>query len=66
MKKLSWFEMSKREAAAALLLLTQHERKERSEWVRKWIGRRDEEGAHAKLLQELISEDTFSYKSAIG
>ena len=38
--------------------MTQHEIKERSEWVRKWIGRR-----YAKLLQELISEDTFSYKN---
>ena len=29
-------------------------------WVRKWIGRRNEEGAHVKLLRELVDEDAVS------
>ena len=52
-------------AAAALLVLSKNlkKKKKRQIWVRKWIARRDEEGVHANLLQELLVEDDKSYKN---
>ena len=51
-------------AAAALVLLKNlKKKKKRQTWVRKWIARRDEEGVHANLLQELLAGDDKSYKN---
>ena len=67
----SWFgsgNMSpprKKVTAAALLVLSRNlkKKKRRQIWVRKWISKRDEEGLHAKLLQELLSEDDKSFQN---
>ncbi|XP_066970013.1 putative nuclease HARBI1 [Macrobrachium rosenbergii] len=52
--------------AAALIIMNEVKKKrKRSTWVRKWISRRGEDGAHAKLLRELFEEDTSSYKNSV-
>ncbi|XP_042207910.1 gem-associated protein 8-like [Homarus americanus] len=51
-------------AAATLVIMKDLKKKKRKKgvWVREWIARRNEEGAHAKLLRELLDEDAVSYK----
>ena len=46
----------KYKAADALLVLKQVKMK-KSVWVRDWISRSREDGAHAKLLQKLFEKD---------
>ena len=56
----------KRKVAAAAILLLQEKVKKKNRkrvWVRKWIERRSVEGAHVKLLRELLNEDTVSYNN---
>ena len=57
--------MSQKCRVAAALIIMNEVKKKRSMWVRKWISRRGEDGAHAKLLRELFEEDTSSYKNFV-
>ena len=34
-------------------------------WVREWISKREQEGVHAKLLQEISTQDIASYENFI-
>lgn len=60
--------MSSRERLAAgvivcALLKKKTMKKKKRLWVRNWISKREYEGVHAKLLEELCSEDCEAYKN---
>ena len=60
----SFFKMVEKEAAAFILLalaLDDDEKRKRGP-TRKWIQRREEEGLYANLVQELMFEDTRTYR----
>lgn len=56
--------MSESEAAAclALVLLLDDDDKKRRGPTRKWVRRRNSEGLYTNLVQELLAEDTKSYR----
>ena len=56
--------MAEKEAATFILLvlaLDDDEKRKRGP-TRKWIQRREEEGIYANLVQELMVEDTRTYR----
>ena len=56
--------MAEKEAAAFILLaltLDDDEKRKRGP-TRKWIQRREEEGLYSNLVQELMVEDTRTYR----
>ena len=56
--------MAEKEAAAFILLalvLDDDEKRKRGP-TRKWIQRREEEGLYANLVEELMVEDTRTYR----
>ena len=56
--------MAEKQAAACLLLammLDDDEKNTRGP-TRKWVKRREEEGMYANLVQELLIEDTKTYR----
>ena len=59
--------MAEKEAAAFILLalaLDDDEKRKRGP-TRKWIQRREEEGVYANLVQELMVEDTRTYREIV-
>ena len=56
--------MAERKAVACLLLalLDDDDKKRRRGPTRNWIKRREEEGIYSNLVQELLVEDTVTYR----
>lgn len=59
--------MVEKEAAACLLLalVIDDDGKRKRGPARKWIQRREEEGLYANLVQELMAEDTRTYREML-
>ena len=56
--------MAEKEAAAFILLalVLDDDEKRKQGPTRKWIQRREEEGLYANLVEELMVEDTRTYR----